>query len=148
MDPKDWNSRIATREWLAICDRLRPHIQEETAAFQLMQVGSFAIGAITAELHAARDELKAADVGPSQGAERASCLVLNQDNAQASVARRFRLLEAFGHIHPRKRADLLEMAETIAFAHGALGEPLRSQLRELIREVYVQAGWGEEAGRS
>lgn len=81
-------------------------------------------------------------MGPGRGAGRASCLALNPDNLAASARRRTRLLAAFDGQDVNTRADLLELAETIAFAAGD-ARMERDDLRDLVRQVYQAAGWDD-----
>jgi hypothetical protein len=67
---------------------------------------------------------------------------MNPRNREASAARRVKLLAAFNGLDEDTRADLLELAETIAFAAGdAYME--RSDLRDMYRELFAAAGWAQ-----
>jgi len=76
-----------------------------------------------------------------QNATRPSALAVNPDNERASIARRIRLLRAFRSLPEDAQADLIECAETVAFAAGRVDHGQRRPLRDLLTEVYVAAGW-------
>jgi hypothetical protein len=83
-------------------------------------------------------------MGPSEEAGRPSCLVMNPRNREASAARREQLLAAFLALDVNDQADLLEAAESLAFAaapgtspyHGTRGKVCRA-----IGKMYAAAGW-------
>ena len=76
----------------------------------------------------------------SKGASRPSALAIQPGNRELSIARRKRLLAAFGALDEDTRADLLELAEQIAFNAGD-ARMQRDDARDIIRELYRKAGW-------
>ena len=77
----------------------------------------------------------------SAGSARPSVLAMNPDNVAASAARRVQLLAAFSSLDEDTQADLLEAVETLSFSHSGGYDPVRATAREIIRKVYVAAGW-------
>jgi hypothetical protein len=76
---------------------------------------------------------------PSKNASRASCLVMNPRNREASAARREKLLAAFESLPEDTRADLLELVET--WVSTGSSDPEKIQPRAIIRQMYAIAGW-------
>jgi hypothetical protein len=77
----------------------------------------------------------------AKNASRPSCLVINPNNREASIARRIKLLAAFNSLDEDTRADLLEAVETVAFRASTDVDFVRDDVRDIIRQAYTAAGW-------
>lgn len=85
------------------------------------------------------EKYTAAQVGPSAGAGRPSCVATNPRNVPASATRRARLLGGFDRLEPAARATLLELCETISRNAGE-ARAERADLRAIISRIYTAAG--------
>jgi hypothetical protein len=84
----------------------------------------------------------ARQMGPGPRAGQASCLAVEPDNRELSAARRALLLTAFRALDVNDQANLLELAESIAFNHGE-ARLERDDLRDYFRALFRLAGWDQ-----
>jgi hypothetical protein len=78
---------------------------------------------------------------PSKGAGRPPRLAGSW--REATAKRRIKLLAAFGSLDEDTQADLLEAVESMVFRAPGGVDFERDEAREIIRQVYLAAGWEE-----
>jgi len=76
---------------------------------------------------------------PSKGALRPSVLAMNPHNAEASIARREKLIAAFAELSPDEQADFIEAAESWARRQSTGVDFERDEARSILRKLYDEA---------